>query len=285
VLDFPGAAENFPERIRQFTTLACFRSDQFREFRRGAVIPATAVNGRCRGIDQCRPASADFLTGADGMRQFLLSFVRSAVLLLAAVPAVAQQPDPTAARPLFNGRDLNGWEGDPKWFRVQDGAIVGGNLQQKIPHNFFLATKQEYSDFELTLEFRLQGQGTNAGIQLRSRRIPDHHEMIGYQADLGQSYWGALYDESRRNKILAAPDREQLAKVLKPEDWNRYRIRCEGHRIQLWINDLQTVDYTEQDQSLEQTGLIAVQIHGGPPGEAWYRNLQLRPLAAAQQSK
>jgi hypothetical protein len=76
------------------------------------------------------------------MRQFLLSFVRSAVLLLAAVPAMAQQPDPTAARPLFNGRDLNGWEGDPKWFRVQDGAIVGGNLQQKIPHNFFLATDE-----------------------------------------------------------------------------------------------------------------------------------------------
>ncbi len=219
------------------------------------------------------------------MRQLLFTFMPAALLLLAAVPAAAQQPDAQAGRPLFNGKDLDGWEGDLKWFRVQDGAIVGGSLQQKIPHNFFLATKQQYSDFELTLEFRLRGEGTNAGIQLRSRRIPDHHEMIGYQADLGQSYWGALYDESRRNKILAAPDREQLAKVLKPEDWNRYRIRCEGRRIQLWINDLQTVDYTEQDQSLEQTGLIAVQIHGGPPGEAWYRNLQLRALGAPQQSK
>ena len=150
---------------------------------------------------------------------------------------------------------------------------------------FRSATKKDYADFELTLEFRLLGTGTNAGIQLRSRRIPDHHEMIGYQADLGQSYWGALYDESRRNKILAAPDAQQLAKVLKKDDWNHYRIRCEGRRIQLWINDLQTVDYTEQDQSLEQTGLIAVQIHGGPPGEAWYRNLKLRSLAASAAAK
>ena len=77
----------------------------------------------------------------------------------------------------------------------------------------------------------------------------------------------------------------QLAKVLKKDDWNHYRIRCEGRRIQLWINDLQTVDYTEQDQSLEQTGLIAVQIHGGPPGEAWYRNLKLRSLAASAAAK
>jgi len=285
VLDFPGAQENFPERIRQFRTLACFHPDQFREFRQGRPVERlryTADDGAVTDFVRNRLMIS---TGANGMRQFLLMFVRAALLLLAAVPAVAQQSGPAAARPLFTGKDLSGWEGDQKWFRVQDGAIVGGNLQQKIPHNFFLATKQEYGDFELTLEFRLRGEGTNAGIQLRSRRIPDHHEMIGYQADLGQNYWGALYDESRRNRILAAPDREQLAKVLKPDDWNRYRIHCEGRRIQLWINDLQTVDYTEQDQSLEQTGLIAVQIHGGPPGEAWYRNLQLRPLGAVQQSK
>ncbi len=179
---------------------------------------------------------------------------------------------------LFDGKTLEGWQGDAEWFRVEDGAIVGGNLKQKIPHNFFLATTKEYADFELTLEFRLTGEGTNAGVQIRSRRIPDHHEMIGYQADLGQNYWGALYDESRRNKILAAPAKEPLAKVLKAADWNSYRIRCEGRRIQLWINDLQTVDYTEADESMEQHGLIAVQIHGGPPGEARYRNIQIRPL-------
>ncbi len=179
---------------------------------------------------------------------------------------------------LFDGKTFSGWEGDQTVFRIEDGAVVGGQLKEKIPHNFFLSSVDDYSDFELTLEFRLVGENTNAGVQIRSQRIPDHHEMIGYQADLGQHYWGALYDESRRRKVLATPDAEQLAMVLKPTDWNTYRILCQGKRIQLWINDFQTVDYTEPDHTIKQSGKIALQIHGGPPGEAWYRNLQIKPL-------
>lgn len=180
--------------------------------------------------------------------------------------------------PLFNGKDLNGWNGDTSVFRIESEAIVGGNLKEKIPHNYFLSTDGEYENFELRLEFRLKGNDTNAGIQIRSERIPDHHEMIGYQADLGQNYWGCLYDESRRNKVLAAPKAEELARVLRADDWNSYRILCEGNRIQLWINDLKTVDYTEADPEIVQKGKIALQIHGGPPGEAWYRNIRIRKL-------
>ncbi len=180
--------------------------------------------------------------------------------------------------PLFDGKSFDGWDGDTTVFRIEDGAIIGGQMKEKIPHNFFLSSKEEYSDFELQLEFRLLGDNTNAGVQIRSKRIPDHHEMIGYQADLGQNYWGALYDESRRNKILASPKKEELAKVLKLNEWNKYRIRCKGRRIQLWINDQQTVDYVEMDKSIEQTGLIALQIHGGPPGEAQYRNIRIQKL-------
>ncbi|MBT3596240.1 MAG: DUF1080 domain-containing protein, partial [Verrucomicrobia bacterium] len=73
-------------------------------------------------------------------------------------------------------------------------------------------------------------------------------------------------------------DREALAKVLKPGEWNDYVIRCEGKRIQLWINGYQTVDYTETDRSIEQDGIIALQIHGGPAGEAWYRNIKIKKL-------
>ena len=179
---------------------------------------------------------------------------------------------------IFDGKTLEGWDGDTSVFRVEQDSIIGGQLKDKIPHNFFLSSKEEYSDFELTLEFRLIGEGTNAGVQLRSKRIPDHHEMIGYQADLGQNYWGALYDESRRNKILAAPKKEELDKVLKRDDWNKYRILCESRHIQLWINDFKTVDYTEADEAIEQKGLIALQIHGGPPGEAHYRNIRIRRI-------
>ena len=179
---------------------------------------------------------------------------------------------------LFDGKSLKGWDGDSKVFRIDEMAIIGGQLKEKIPHNFFLSTQDEYADFELQLEFRLIGEATNAGVQLRSKRIPDHHEMIGYQADLGQDYWGALYDESRRNKVMASPDKDKLAKVLKPGEWNKYRILCEGRHIQLWINDFQTVDYTETDETIGQSGLIAVQIHGGPPGEAHYRNIRIRKI-------
>ena len=201
----------------------------------------------------------------------------SANMLLAANPA-DDMPVEDRFKSVFDGNTLEGWVGDSRVFRVENESIIGGQLKDKIPHNFFLASKDEYRDFELRLDFKLVGNDTNAGVQLRSKRIPDHHEMIGYQADLGQNYWGALYDESRRNKVLIAPDKIELAKVLKPGEWNSYRILCESRHIQLWINDFQTVDYTEEDETIEQSGLIALQIHGGPPGEAHYRNLRIRTI-------
>ena len=179
---------------------------------------------------------------------------------------------------LFDGKTISAWNGDKSVFRIEDHCVVGGQLKEPIPHNYFLAHEKDFGDFELRLDFKLLGQNTNAGIQIRSSRIPDHHEMIGYQADLGQNYWGALYDESRRRKVLAGPDPDVLRKVLKPNDWNTYRIVCKGPRIELWINDLQTVNYTEDDINIPLTGKIALQIHGGSPGEAWYRNIRIQTL-------
>jgi hypothetical protein len=103
--------------------------------------------------------------------------------------------------------------------------------------------------------------------------------MVGYQADLGDpEWWGCLYDESRRNRVLAKADAAKVRAVLKRADWNEYEIRCEGRRIRLAINGLTTVDYTEPDEAIEPAGLIGLQIHGGPPSEAWYRDLRLEEL-------
>jgi hypothetical protein len=179
---------------------------------------------------------------------------------------------------LFDGQTFQGWEGNREVFRIEDGAIVGGNLKERIPRNEFLCTEKEFGDFELRLQFKLLGQGANAGVQIRSRRIPDHHEMIGYQADLGDGWWGCLYDESRRRKVLAGPPPEQRSKAVNAGQWNDYRILCRGNRVQLWINDQMTVDYTEPDASLEQRGILGLQIHSGPPCEAWYRHIRLREL-------
>lgn len=179
---------------------------------------------------------------------------------------------------LFDGKTFDGWEGPTDVFRIEDGAIVGGTLKARVPRNEFMSTKKEYRDFELRVEFKVLGADPNAGIQIRSRRIPNNNEMIGYQADVGQTYWGCLYDESRRNKVLARPNEAELKKVLKPRDWNQYVIRCQGKRIQLWMNGYQTVDYTEKDDRIEQSGVIGVQIHGGGPSEAWYRNITIKEL-------
>jgi len=209
-----------------------------------------------------------------------LSLTLILLALRAAAPAAAEAADEEGFAPLFDGKSFDGWEGNLEAFRIEDGAIVGGSLTERVPRNEFLTTKKEYADFELRLKFKLLGRGANAGVQVRSRRVPEGHEMIGYQADLGDGWWGCLYDESRRRKVLAGPPRDERDKPIKRNDFNDYRIRCEGRRIQLWINGQQTVDYTEPDESIEQTGLIGLQIHGGPPTEAWYKDIRIKELGS-----
>ena len=191
-------------------------------------------------------------------------------------------PSRAAEKPvsLFDGKSFRGWEGDTnKSFRIQDGAIVAGTLDVKIPRNEFLCTTRNYTNFVLRLKFKLVGKGANAGVQFRTKRIPNHHEVSGYQADMGDpSWWGCLYDESRRNKILAQADKDAVNKILKREDWNDYEIRAEGKRIRLAINGLQTIEYTEADPKIEDYGVIAVQIHSGPPSEAWYKDISIVEL-------
>ena len=193
--------------------------------------------------------------------------------------------------PLFDGKSFTGWEGDigTVW-RIEDGALVAGSLEKKQEKNNFLATTKKYGDFELTLKWKLEGtEGfVNGGVQFRTVRIPNHHEVSGYQADLGKGYDGALYDESRRKKMLAQPSPEVLAKAQKPlGEWNDYRIRAQGNRIQIWLNGVQTVDYTEtqgvvlqdgKSMVIEPTGIIAVQIHGGATSIVQYKDLMIEEL-------
>lgn len=207
------------------------------------------------------------------------SWVTLVFVLSLLVPGRGAEPVP-----IFDGETFAGWEGDlgTVW-RIEDGALTAGSLEKKQEKNNFLATVKEYGDFELTLKWRLVGtEGfVNGGVQFRSKRIPDHHEVIGYQADLGAGYDGALYDESRRKKMLAQPSKEVLAKAQRPlGEWNEYRIRAEGPRIQLWLNGVQTVDYTETEDGIDRRGMIAVQIHGNATAVAQYKDLKIVELAA-----
>ena len=200
------------------------------------------------------------------------------LLALTALATIAQ----AAPKPLADGKTFDGWEGDTDGtWRIVDGAFAGGSLESTVPHNGFLATQKRFSNFELRLKCKLVGtEGfVNGGIQFHSKRIANPpHEMSGYQADVGAGYWGCLYDESRRNKMLATADKEVIAKALKKDDWNEYVIRCEGARIRLWLNGVMTVDYTEPDPGIEQSGLIAVQIHGGAKAVASYKDIVIEEL-------
>jgi hypothetical protein len=176
---------------------------------------------------------------------------------------------------LFDGKTLNGWEGNTNFWRVEDGAITAGWIERKQPHNDFLATTKEFGDFDLRVQYRLEGSNgfVNGGVQFRSQRVPHDFEVAGYQADLGAETDGNLYDESRRNRNLVAATKERREKALKPGQWNDYRIRAEGAHIQLWLNGVKTVDYTETDATMSRRGIIALQIHGGAYTRVQYRNL------------
>ncbi|MDA1014152.1 MAG: DUF1080 domain-containing protein [Planctomycetota bacterium] len=181
--------------------------------------------------------------------------------------------------PLFNGTDLSGWEGNFELWKAKDGVIVGDSVG--IKHNDFLATKRSYEDFELRLEFRLKDGEGNSGIQFRSARVPNDTAVVGYQADIGQKYWGCLYDEHRRRKVLAqAP--ESLDKVLKKSGWNTYVIRAIGNSIQMELNGLRTVNYVEQDKDIARSGIIALQVHSGPPLKIEFRNLSIKEFKRAK---
>ncbi len=207
--------------------------------------------------------------------------IRAGLFLCLLLTCISSSAEPgREKKPLFDGKSFEGWEGDTQnTFRIQNGAVVGGSLLAKVPRNEFLCTRKSYKNFVLRVKFKLLGIGANAGVQIRSKRIPNHHEVIGYQADMGDpEWWGCLYDESRRKKVLAKADLEAVNKVLKRNDWNEYVIRCEGKRVQLSLNGLQTVDYLEPDDSIEQSGVICLQIHGGPPSEAWYKDVSIEEL-------
>jgi putative membrane-bound dehydrogenase-like protein len=201
---------------------------------------------------------------------------------LTALPLAALCASATAApAPLFDGKSLDQWESVSQLWRVEDGLITGGSLTENIKHNDFLATKRSYHNFDLKLKIRIRGGGgfINSGIQIRSVRVPNNSEMSGYQVDAGPGWWGKLYDESRRNKVIAASTKEKdIVASINPEDWVEYRIRCEGPRIQSWINGIEGLDYTEADPNIAQDGKIGIQVHSGGKALVQVKDISIEEL-------
>jgi len=203
------------------------------------------------------------------------------IVLIAAASLPAVAADPVR---LFDGTSFAGWNGDTaNTWRIEEGAIVAGSPDKAAPRNEFLATDRAFENFELTLEYRMDSTNDgNAGVQFRSERVPNHHEVSGYQADIAPGLTGGLYDESRRNTMLALPPKElqERAVAAAKDGWNEYTIRAEGRRIRLSINGIEMLDYAEPDETIPLKGMIALQIHGGLKGTIRYRNLRIRELPA-----
>jgi hypothetical protein len=179
---------------------------------------------------------------------------------------------------LFNGATDAGWTPDPA-FRIENCAFTGGSLDSPLPVNHFLSTTRTFTNFVLRLKFKLTGIDgfINGGVQFRSVRQAGG-SVSGYQADIGPDFWGSLYDENRRNVVLAAANQASVQGVLKVNDWNHYMIRAEGSRIQLYFNGLKTVDYLEADTSIPRFGVIALQIHSDTRAEASYKEISIEEL-------
>jgi hypothetical protein len=202
--------------------------------------------------------------------------------VIALALALSLAPSFAAWVPLSDGKTFEGWTGDTnKTWRMVDGAFVGGSLNARVPRNEFLRTERRYTNFALKVKFKLVGTNgfINGGVQIRSEPAKNPtNEMVGYQCDVGEGWWGKIYDESRRNKVLISPDAAAVKKALKPGDWNEYLIRANGKRIQTSINGVNMVDYTETDDTIPQHGLIGFQVHGGGAAEAWYKDIAIQEL-------
>ncbi len=223
-----------------------------------------------------------------------------AVLSLTSLQAVhAEEPD-SGFKPIFNGENLNGWSGKEGFWKVVDGAIVGETTpQQVLDKNTFLVWDQgPVDDFELRLKFRISGSDkANSGIQFRGVQRPDGH-VVGYQADidLGGEWIGALYDEAARGTLAKrgqktrvevngklrtenVADAATLLAGIKRGDWNEYSIKAQGNRITLKINGAVMSEVIDDDpKGLDRSGILALQLHTGPPMKIEFKDIRLKRL-------
>lgn len=204
-------------------------------------------------------------------------------LLAAGFIARAEEPaaDADGFVPMFNGKDLSGWEGNDKLWFAENGEIVGKS--PGIKKNEFLASTADYGDFVMKFSFRIVNNpkgDANSGMMFRSQRVKDSTEMIGYQADVGQGYWGCLYDESRRRKVLVKPSEEDFKKAVKQDDWNDYTITAKGTHITLELNGVVTAvwDEAEPPEKVARDGKFGLQIHSGGPMEVHMKNPRIKVL-------
>jgi hypothetical protein len=198
------------------------------------------------------------------MRTTLRAALAALALLAAAAATGADEPKKAADPPpsdFFDGKTLEGWVGQPGWWSVKDGAIVGAYTDSALKHNTFLWTRKKYRDFELHFQIRLKDGEGNSGVQVRSFILdPDLFTASGPQCDIGQQFWGSLYGENFGG-MMKASNPDLVKKVLKPNDFNDYYIKVVGNHVTIKLNGETTVD--DDFPHLPDEGRIGWQMHAG----------------------
>jgi hypothetical protein len=183
---------------------------------------------------------------------------------------------------LFNGKDLTGWKqinGTAK-YTVEDGVIVGTTAEGSP--NSFLCTEKHYGNFELEFEVKVDSR-LNSGVQIRSNSFPDYQNgrVHGYQVEIAvNGTAGFIYDEARRGWLSTEEDRknEKAQKAFKKDEWNKYRVVCNGDSIRTWVNGVPVADIKD---SLTRSGFIGLQVHsfkGDSPAQVRWRNIRIKEL-------
>jgi len=180
--------------------------------------------------------------------------------------------------PLFNGKDLDGWQAKhPELWVVENGMLIGRS--PGVKENNFIYTAKKYEDFDLRYDLRLVKDEGNTGVQIRSRSMQDGH-AVGYQVDAAKGYWGCLYHEGPPAEgargMLLQYKRTEGAKddPIKLDQFNHFEVSAHGHHITITINGVKTVDLEDPKGELE--GYIAPQIHAGVPMEVQIKNMEIR---------
>ncbi|MCI0748114.1 MAG: DUF1080 domain-containing protein [Verrucomicrobia subdivision 3 bacterium] len=207
-------------------------------------------------------------------------------------------------KPLFNGKDLTGWNGNPKFWSVKDGTLQGQTTAENPTkgNTFLIYTNGEFADFELRLSYKIQGG--NSGVQYRSKvKDPANWVVGGYQADFeaGKKYSGILYDEAgvaggrgimaeRGEKVVWDADckrqvagslgsSDEIQAKIKPNDWNDYVIIANGNQLTHQINGAKTVEVTDNCESKRlKSGVLALQLHAGPPMTVQFKDIRIKEL-------
>ena len=217
-------------------------------------------------IEEMKPSDKSMMPD-DLLKPLSDDDVRALAGYLASPRQVALLATADTVASFFNGKTLEGWQGNPELWSVENGEIVGRSPGLK--RNQFLVSQMLAGDFTLSLEVKLDPNSENSGVQFRSQPLPEG-EVKGYQADIGAGWWGKLYEEHGRALLWDKPGDVHV----RPGDWNRYRIEARGSRIKTFINDQPCVDLDDPEGARQ--GIIALQIHSGGKLEVRFRALELK---------